>query len=441
MAKRPVKQRWVRLIEACQGRRLDEAYDTDPQFRRDLEDEAEFAATHPGPAILTTEMLRSFEASVGWRFPAGARPVVIVPGCLVSSLKDEISNHRIWLNPLYLATHGIRELRLAPYAGSQSEQDAISTVRIKAWEAFSWLYDPLDAYLSSCGFATRLYPYDWRKDVDHPSVAEGLKELVLRLHERCRRPVDIVAHSLGGLVARRVVQCLVEEHGVPAAKEIVGHLVLLGPAVSGTFIAALGLAAALREMPFFAPLALKRQLRSNRSVQRTTRSWTTLYQLLPWDEYILPSLKTNDVRKYSFWRKKVEKLRFRRAFPKPGTAWAAGIDTQCFRDRISVFLGHDPNCRTACGVKWSDGRMLASYSEDICGDGFMLHVCSLLPETKAYLAEGVNHLRLAWDESVMKDVVHVLNGEAVSLPEYHPIRCPERMAAKSRPSPSRQRRP
>jgi hypothetical protein len=441
MAKKPVKPRWVRLLEACEGRRFDEAFDTDSQFRKDLKDEAKSAKKYSDRAVLTPEMLSSLNASIDRRFPMGARPVVIVPGCLCSSLKDEISNQLIWLNPLYLEVCGIGELQLAPYCGSQYEQDADSSVRIKAWEAFHWLYDPLDDYLTGRGFATRLFPYDWRKDVDHPSVAPALKELVLCLHDRCQEPVDIVAHSLGGLVARRVVQCLCEQLGAPAAKEIVGNLVLLGPAVSGTFIAALGLAASLQEMPFFVPLGLDPELGFSASVQETTKTWTTLYQLLPWDDQLLPSLETNDIRQYSFWDGEVEELRLQRAFPSPNVGWAAGIVTQCFCDQTSVFLGHRTNCHTASGVEWSGGQLLATYSEHACGDGFMLHCCSVLPDTNAFLAEGVHHLALAGDQGVMDDVVNVLNGDPVNLPEYRPIRCPEQRAARSRPSHSRRRLP
>jgi Lecithin:cholesterol acyltransferase len=152
------------------------------------------------------------------------------------------------LKPANLAGDGICNLQLAPYEGS--EQDAEPGVQIEPAGAFRCLYHSLNVRLKASGFASRVHPYDWRKSVDHESSAKCLMQLILSLNRDSNRPVNFVAHSLGSVVARQAVQWLCEKHGVQAAKGILGCLVLLGPAVNGTFAAALGLAAACQELPF-----------------------------------------------------------------------------------------------------------------------------------------------------------------------------------------------
>ena len=71
---------------------------------------------------------------------------------------------------------------------------------------FPGLYDILEGWLDLSRFATLVYSYDWRKDVGHESVAQGLKTVIQGLTGY--RKVHLVAHSLGGLVARKALQCL-----------------------------------------------------------------------------------------------------------------------------------------------------------------------------------------------------------------------------------------
>jgi hypothetical protein len=80
MARKRIKKRWLRILKACQRQHLEEAYEGDPQFQKDLKREAAFGDKHFGAALLTTEMLEYFKASITLRPSAGAEPVVIVPG-------------------------------------------------------------------------------------------------------------------------------------------------------------------------------------------------------------------------------------------------------------------------------------------------------------------------------------------------------------------------
>ena len=56
------------------------------------------------------------------------------------------------------------------------------------------------------------------------------------------RPLHIIAHSQGTMVARRAVQ----QVGEDLARQLVNNLVLLGPATAGTFAAAFAIAGSLQ---------------------------------------------------------------------------------------------------------------------------------------------------------------------------------------------------
>ena len=159
-------------------------------------------------------------------------------------------------------------------------------------------------------------------------------------------------------------------------------------------------------------------------------TFTSLYQLLPADDRVLPSLKTNDVRTPGFWRLPIDDTRLLYAFPTPEQAWSAGVDTQFLKDRTAVILGYRRGCNTAGGVEFDgDTLNINCYVE---GDGFVPHCCSILPETKSYLAEGVAHIGLPKDAGVIQTTIDVINGVAKPyLPEFSP-KCPEGSTAKRR---------
>jgi pimeloyl-ACP methyl ester carboxylesterase len=441
-----ITRRRIRLLDALQGRRLEEVYLLSPEFRADLELEVERGKEHFDDALLTPETLSHVKASIERRLAAdkvsltlGAPPsaavpisartavmvpdlgdqdvVVIVPGAAASSLFDSgPARRRIWMNFVALAFGAIRDLELAPYDGS--EHDNTPGVLIAANGAIQGLYDTLESDLSSSNFATQVFPYDWRKDVDFESVAERLKNLLLELGRR--RRVHLIAHSLGGLVARRALQSLCNQIGETETLRILGQMILLGPSIKGTFAAALGLAGALRELPVFNMFPAP-----GPHVQPTLKTFTALYQLLPWDDTLFPSLKKHDVRKLSFWRGMIEEARLERALPSGGTPWAAGVDTQFFKDRTSVILGYHANCSTAGGVHFKGGKLKVLHTFDMNGDGFMPHASSVLEDTKAYLACGVDHIRLPMAPSVIQAIINLLTAQAsVGLPDYDPTEVP-----------------
>jgi pimeloyl-ACP methyl ester carboxylesterase len=118
------------------------------------------------------------------------RPIVVfVPGAMGSSLW--VGEEEIWVN------------RLALLMGGMSRIDIKTTVR--AAEPLEDFYGPLIEFLAR-EYRVSAVPYDWRK-----SVTANAKELLTVLADQVKRAeqdgvaLHIVAHSMGGLVARCLI--------------------------------------------------------------------------------------------------------------------------------------------------------------------------------------------------------------------------------------------
>ena len=448
-----VQARRIRILEALQGRRLEEVYFLDPAFRQDLRREAARGDVNPGDALLTGEMLEFLEESLRRRMTServtvyfGAAPsagfalgspsatlvpapsdvevVLIVPGNLFSQLWDlggvpPTNPGCIWFNLPALLAGRFLDLELAPYDGN--ETDANPHVQITAAGVVGGLFDMLQSYLSDAGYASLIYPYDWRKDIDAPvnSIAAKLSSFILGLGQQYRR-VHIVTHSLGTTLARKALQLLAAQIGTTTTQALVGNLIMLGPANYGTFAAPLALAGALKQLPLlklFPPVTPAQQ--------QVLASFTALYELIPWDQTRLPSLgdPQSDVRNFDFWQGLIEEARFARAFPPGVPSWAAGIDTSFLNASTTVIVGYNALCSTAGGVVFNwENQMKVATQYAVYGDGWVPHICSILDGTQAYIAYNVNHIRLPMAPKVITAIGELLDGDTtIGLPPYSPL--------------------
>jgi hypothetical protein len=442
-----------------QGRRLDEAYLNHPDIRADIEAEA----ADPDPDSLVTpealEHLRELireerrvlamgpmptrqrrdvagEAAVedtgravldalsaepaaervaAARDDAGAievfaRPrlffstdtVVVVPGFLASALSDTISGGLglIWVDPLLSFRDELGALQLGPYDGR--ERDLDPTVTVGALGALPYFYDILRLDLEVRRYTVELFPVDWRRDLD---IAAGMLGARLRaLAGQSRRPIHVVAHSQGALVARRAAQLL----GRTEARRIIKHLVLLGPANFGSFSAAFALAGNHSLLPMVRRLAIE----PRRGFQAVLASMTGVYQLLPADRDRIPWLTANDYSQPGFWRTPIDAARLSRFY-----GWNRWIDASSLNDRTAVILGDNHGAPTTGGVVFRGALLQDSPAHGLAGDGTVPHSCAVLPGTRAYLAPGTEHSQLATYRSVIDAVRDVLADRPVGLRE------------------------
>src|SRR5262249_33448615 len=249
--------------------------------------------------------------------------VVIVPGLMGSSLRDRADGGLglIWVDPRMAVSGRLGALQLGPYDGSEHDLDP--AVRIAATGVLPIFYDLLRLALEVRRYTTEVFPVDWRKDLE--IAARGL-ESRLRDLGRGSRPVHLIAHSQGALVARRALQRL----GAEDARRAVRHLVLLGPANFGSFSAALGGTGDNALVPLRCRVAGA----AARGLHPVLASMTGLCQLLPWDPARAPWLAGHDLGDPGFWNGLADRDRLGRFF-----GWGRAVDASFFDDRTAVILG------------------------------------------------------------------------------------------------------
>ncbi len=335
----------------------------------------------------------------------GTDDVLIVPGFMGSVLKDVGGQHGlIWISPSLLVSGGqVGALRLAPFPrGSMPEGDAEPSVRIESLGAVPAIYDVLWADLNFRQYDPEIAPFDWRKDIERSAVL-----LAARIRNRLGRkpkPLHLIAHSQGSLVARRAVQIL----GADQARRLINNLVLLGPASFGTFSAAFALAGSHESIA----AAQKYGVQLPPGFPAIFQSFTGLYQLLPWRHELFEHVNEFDPRRMktngkSFWKTGADPDRLGYGF-----GWGSGIDTSFFNDRTTIILGDQP---TVAAVRWNGDRLVAE-GEPAQGDGTVPDFLALIPGvTRVYRAAGVDHMTMPMHLSVLGAVRAILRGDTPSI--------------------------
>ena len=154
------------------------------------------AALRLDAANLRTGGFETLEAPVSAiaRAPAipGPKPVVfLLPGIMGSELR--VDGETVWLNFLKLGTGAFMQLRIGSNA-------------VKPGAPLEMSYGELTEHLRAT-HDVRTFPYDWRKPVEAEAdrfaaqVSDALDET-----RSAGMPVRILAHSMGGLIARTAMQ-------------------------------------------------------------------------------------------------------------------------------------------------------------------------------------------------------------------------------------------
>ena len=193
---------------------------------------------------------------------------------------------------------------------------------IEAAALVPFIYDLLRFDLDWHRYSVGVFPFDWRKNLDR--AADLLHEQMARLMDTTTKPIHLIAHSQGALVARRALQKLRQDKGEDLVRQHLGHLVLLGPANYGTFSAAFALAGNHEWIQKFRPIVVKPE----QGFRELMDSMSGLYQLLPWSPDRLPWLAQSefDLGRKDFWQPAVDSKRLETFF-----RWGKEIDMVHFR--------------------------------------------------------------------------------------------------------------
>ncbi len=158
--------------------------------------------------------IRALLREAGTHTTTDAPLVLILPGIMSSRLGRPIDTEFddvLWLDFESVALGRLSELSLLPYGSDVASLGIILSS-----------YVALKLKLRIMGFEARFFAYDWRK---------GLEELGAKLAQELKalapRRVHLVAHSMGGMVARA---CL--KH----APANLGRIVMLGTPNHGSFV-------------------------------------------------------------------------------------------------------------------------------------------------------------------------------------------------------------
>lgn len=135
--------------------------------------------------------LRQMAREAAARGTRGGPVVLILPGIMGSKLgKKGKSSHFddvVWFDPAHVAACHLKDLALPG-----RNTGAVGVILLA--------YLKLKLRLSRAGYDARFHPFDWRRP-----VAESGRELKSRIDELGSRQVSIVAHGMGGLVARAAI--------------------------------------------------------------------------------------------------------------------------------------------------------------------------------------------------------------------------------------------
>ncbi|MFN7960312.1 MAG: CHAT domain-containing protein [Thermoanaerobaculia bacterium] len=117
----------------------------------------------------------------------GGPRVLILPGIMGSTLgrKGKDFDDTLWLDPVDILAGRLGDLALG------------SRVDIQALGVLQFAYARLKWKLRLSGFNASFHPFDWRR-----SIPELGRELAQRIAEEGGEKVQLVAHSMGGLVCR-----------------------------------------------------------------------------------------------------------------------------------------------------------------------------------------------------------------------------------------------
>lgn len=196
------------------------------------------------------------------------KPVaIVVPGTMGSALK--VDDSAVWLNYRALLVGGLGDI-------------GIEARGVKPVALLEDFYGPLLTYLSQT-HAVYEVPYDWRL-----SVQEAARRLTTQLEtvlidaEKNRQPVRIVAHSMGGLVARAMIAD--KDRGAAAWARMIAlpqsRLLMLGTPNRGSY-------EAVRWLTGFNPTQTKLTLldltRGVNGIIDIVRRYPGLAELLPFD--------------------------------------------------------------------------------------------------------------------------------------------------------------
>jgi pimeloyl-ACP methyl ester carboxylesterase len=340
--------------------------------------------------------------------------VVFLPGITGSDLavvERGGDGDEVWVNFARLVLGRIDRLRL----DADGATEANRTCRVIASGINKMYYARAILHLRARWNVVD-FPYDWRKDVDH--AADALAEVVGKQFKG--EPVHLVAHSMGGLVARTFVRRHPRRWEAMKDAELVrgGRLIMLGTPNAGSFAIPQVLTGEDEMMGLLAKLDIRHDLAE---LVEITNTFVGSYLMLPAPSKLPAPLQS--LYRADLWgangrvaqRHLDRAYHFHQQLEEPST-----IDPT----RMVYIAG----CRrpTLAGLTVvSPGEFDYELTTD--GDGRVPHALGLLPGVPTYYVDEV-HGDLARNDTVLAAIDELLEHGRTSVLATQALRGIDRAA-------------
>lgn len=322
--------------------------------------------------------LQEMVRTASTRSVRGGPRVLVLPGIMGSTLgapRPFLFDDTIWLDPGDIAAGNLLQLKLPDAKNRPLGVILFSYMKIKM-------------SLRLAGYNADFHPYDWRRSLDVLGP-----ELAARLAKE-GPDVSLVAHSMGGLVARAAIA---------AGAKNIKNVIQLGTPNYGSFVAVQALRAIYPVIRKIALLDLKHS--PEELTERVFSTFPGLCQLLPSVERFT-SFNVYDSTKWPAGRcgprqDLLDQSKSRQQFMAPGD------------NRFVLIAGINQETVTSVG---SDGTQF-TYTVTNEGDGTVPLALAQLPEVRAtyYVEEG--HGSLPNNSKVIQAVKDLLSlGTTDALP-------------------------
>ena len=332
--------------------------------------------------------LRDLARDASTRPVRGGPRVLILPGIMGSTLakKGPLGIEDIlWINPVEIALGKLTSLKLNGAASPYHAAGAILFAYLK-----------LKLRLRINGFDADFFPYDWRRSLEDLGA-----DLANKIQQEPASQVSLVAHSMGGLVARMAL---------PQAGEKVTRLIMLGTPNYGSFAPVQVIRATYDVVQKIAKLDLRHN--AEELSGEVFNTFPGLYQMLPSPE----KFSAINLYKPDAWPAKG---------PQPRADLLGKV--KAVVDRLApadsrFFLIAGINRDTVVGVRMNAGEFAYDVSPD--GDGTVplafAQLINIPPQHIYYVEEG--HGNLPNNGAVESAVADLLSsGTTAALPNQRPV--------------------
>jgi pimeloyl-ACP methyl ester carboxylesterase len=316
-------------------------------------------------ALLGADTVRGLQRSARRRRAKPLGRVVVTHGITGSELaaRDASGDRdKIWVNVFRLLRGRISELRMEP-SGKSTTDVEIAGIRVE--------YLPLIVELSS-RWDVLTFAYDWRENID--ISAERLDRAVA--HWAGGAPAHVVAHSMGGLVARRFIQRFGsrwQSMDDPSGRRTGGRLVMLGTPNHGSFAVTTLLSGDEKLIKWLEVLDAKHGMKE---LLEILDSFHGSYQMLP-----SPLLQFGDDRHRLASREAWGPLPVTQALLDLGYRFQHEIASIVDPERMIYVAGYDRKTPYRIRI---DKVGQFSYQHTMDGDGRVPHELGLLHDVPTY---------------------------------------------------------